>query len=299
MRGLLHLLLVSSTVFGQDVGAQTVFRDDEILAPDRPESWAMNYFAASSLMTAFGESPALGAGKWEGAVEFGHVPRLSDAQQRVGFAGFKNEDLNRSPVFGRLRLMLGLPAGWVAELGYTPPLTIDGTRPHNLVALGVGRRLLERDGFTLSARVFGQHGEVSGDVTCPNELAGVEDGERNPYGCQAPSDDRLTLNYYGIDLTTGWVSNAWHWHAGVGVVRTELQVQVDALTFDVRDRSRLVANDVLPLFAAGAGRDIGSRWSVAMEVLYVPLTVRRDATASTEQDPLTSLRLQIRYRHHR
>ena len=230
-------------------------------------------------------------------MELAHIPRLSDAQQRVGFAGFKNEDLNRSPVFGRLRLALGLPAGWVAELGYTPPLTIDGTRPRDLVALAVGRRVLERGEFTLSARVFGQHGTVAGDVTCPGNLAGVEDSEQNPYGCRAPSNDRLTLNYYGIDLTSNWRSSAWHWHAGVGAVRTELQVQVDAFTFDVHDRSRLVANDVLPLFAVGVKRDIDPRWSVGMEVLHVPLTVRRDAEGSTEQDPLTSLRLQVRYRN--
>ena len=204
MRDLLQLLLVLSVLLSQGVLAQTVFRDDELLAPDRPESWAMNYFAASSLMTAFGESPTLETGNWEAALELGHIPRLSDAQQRVGFAGFKNEDLNRSPVFGRLRLTLGLPAGWVAELGYTPPLTIDGTRPRDLVALAVGRRVFERGEFTLSARVLGQHGTVKGDVTCPGELAGVEDGEQNPYGCQAPSNDRLTLNYYGIDLTSGW-----------------------------------------------------------------------------------------------
>lgn len=297
MRGL-HFLLLCSALLGQGAHAQTVFRDDEILSPDRPESWAMNYFAASSLMTAFGESPTLAPGNWEVAMELGHIPRLSDAQQRVGFAGFKQEDLNRSPVFGRLRLMLGLPAGWVAELGYTPPLTVDGTRPRDLVVVAVGRRVLERGQFTLSARAWGQHGTVAGDVTCPGDLAGVEDIERNPYGCQAASNDRLTLNYYGVDVTSGWSSGGWRWHAGVGVVRTELQVQVDALTFDVHDRSRLVADDVLPLFVVGTQRDIGARWSVGMEVLHVPLTVRRDADAATEHDPLTSLRLQVRYRNH-
>lgn len=299
MRGLLqHLLLISSLLLSQGIRAQTTFHNDEILASDRPEAWAMNYFAASSLMTAFGESPALGPGQWEAMLELGHIPHLSDAQQRVGFNGLKNEDLNKSPVFGRLRLTLGLPANWVAELGYTPPLSIDGARPHDIIAVAIGRRVLERGRFTLSARLFGQHGAAQGDITCPGNLAGVEDSELNPYGCQAPSNDRLSLNYYGIDLTSGWRSGAWHWHAGAGAVRTELQVQVDALTFDVHDRSRLVANDVVPLFVAGVRRDLSPRWSAAMEILHVPLTVRRDAEASTEQDPLTSLRLQLRYRNH-
>ena len=76
----------------------------------------MNYFAASSLMTSFGESPELRPGRWSVAAELGHIPRLSDAQRRVGFNGFKTEDLNKSPVFGRLRLWLGLPAGFYQGL---------------------------------------------------------------------------------------------------------------------------------------------------------------------------------------
>jgi len=279
-----------------NAGAQTVIQEDEFLAPDRPEAWAMNYFAASSLMTSFGESPELPPGRWGVAVELGHIPRLSDAQRRVGFNGFKTEDLNKSPVFGRLRLWLGLPAGWIAEVGYTPPLSIDGARPRDLAALAIGRRVFERGDYTLSARAFGQHGQVQGDITCPEDLASVADSERNPYGCQARSDDRIELNYYGVDLTSAWTTGIWHWHAGMGVARTELEVQVDALTYDVRDRSRLTARDALPFFVLGTGRQLGTHWSLDMEILHVPLTVRRDPDAPRERDPLTSLRLQLRYR---
>jgi len=296
MRGLPVLVMASLLLCNTPMHAQTVFRDDEILDDDRPEAWAMNYFAAASLMTAFGESPALAPGRWSLALEAGHIPRLDAPQRQVGFNGFKGEDLNRSPVFGRWRLMLGLPGGWIAELGHTPPLAIDGVRPRDLVALALGRRLVDRDRFTLSARVFGQHGSASGDITCPGELAGVDDSQRNPYGCQAPSDDRIDLNYYGADLTSGWNSGAWRWHAGLGAMRSETQVQVDALTFDVRDRSRLVADDVLPFVTLGVHRELGAHWSMGMEVLHVPLTVRRNADAGREHDALTSLRVQLRYR---
>lgn len=298
MRGLTHLLLGTLLLCcSGHAGAQALVEVDEYLAPDRPEAWAMNYFAASSLMTGFGETPALAPGRRDLALDLGHVPRLSDAQRQVGFNGFKTEDLNKSPIFGRLRLLLGLSAGWVAELGYTPPLSIDGARPRDLVALALGRRLVERGAYTLSARVFGQHGAVQGDVTCPRELAGVADSERNPYGCQAPSRDRLSLNLYGLDLTSAWKRGAWHWHAGAGVARTELDVQVDALTFGFRDRSRLVARGVLPFVAIGTRRDVGLRWNVGVEVLHVPLSVRREPGAPPQRDPLTSLRLQLRYRH--
>jgi hypothetical protein len=295
------LLLASHGAFAQDMLAEgmpseDVFRQDERLASDRPEAWAMNYFAASSLMTAFGETPALRPGQWQAAIELGHIPRLSEEQQRVGFNALKREDLNKSPVFGRLHMSLGLPAGWIAELGYTPPLAIDGTRARELIAIALGHRLIERGAYTLSARAFGQHGGARGDITCPAELAGVEDSERNPYGCQAASDDHVTLNYYGADLVSGWNAGHWHWHADVGVARTETAVQVDALTFDFRDRSRLVARDVLPFVAIGTGRDVGTHWRVGVELLHVPLTVRRGPGATRDNDPLTSVRVQVRYR---
>jgi hypothetical protein len=288
-------LLASHSAIAQDMLSESVFRQDELLGADRPEAWAMNYFAASSLMTAFGETPALRPGQWQAAIELGQIPRLSEEQQLVGFDAVKREDLNKSPVFGRLRVTLGLPAGWIAELGYTPPLTIDGVHPQDLIAIAIGHRLIERGAYTLSARAFGQHGGAQGDITCPAELAGVEDSERNPYGCQAASDDHVTLNYYGVDLVSGWNDGPWHWHADVGVARTETEVRVDALTFDFRDRSRLVARDVLPFVAVGAGRDIGAHWRVGVELLHVPLTVRRGPDAPRDSDPLTSLRLQVRY----
>ena len=296
MRGVLAFLLICFLLGSPVAAAQAVVRNDEHLAFDRPEAWAMNRSAASTLMTAFGEAPALAAGRWSVAFDLGHIPRLGEAQQRVGFNGIKREDLNKSPVFGRMRFMLGLPGHWVAELGYTPPLTINGTQPRDLVAIAVGRRVFERDRFTLSVRAFGQHGRVRGDITCPGRLANVSDRQQNPFDCRAPSDDHVALNYYGAELTSGWAAGSWHAYAGIGAVRTELAVQVDALTFDVRDRSRLVARGTLPFATIGGSRDLSAHWNMGAELLHVPLRVRRGPDATRENDPLTSLRLQLRYR---
>lgn len=289
------LLLIVALLAASGARAQTVVRANERLDDDRPEAWAMNYFTASSLMTGFGAVPELAPGAWALASELGHIPRLDEEQQRVGFAGFKDEDLNKSPVFGRVRGMVGLPGGWVAELGYTPPVEIDGTRARDLVAAAIGRRLLARGSVSLSARLFGQHGAVRGDVTCPSELAGVEDFTVNPFGCRAPSEDTLRLDHYGIELTAALECGDWSLHLGAAVVRTETQVQVDAYTYDVRDRSRLTARDVLPAVAAGAARRIAPRWRWGVELLYVPLQVRREAGAPADNDPLASLRVFLRY----
>jgi hypothetical protein len=255
----------------------------------------MRYFAGTTLMTSFGETARLAPWRWNIAFDLGSIPHLSDAQQRVGFGGFKNEDLNKSPVFGRLRLALGLPGDWVAELGYTPPLEIGGSRARNVVALAVGRRLFDSDAFTLSIRALGQVGRVQGDITCPARVAGVTDPLQNPEGCRAPSQDTFTTNYYGIDATAGWEAGEWKWHAGAGIVRTQLSVQVDALVLASRDRSRLTSDGNLPWLTIGARRELGPRWSLAAELLYVPLDVRRPPDFSRSNDPLTSVRAQLRY----
>lgn len=277
--------------------AQQVIRDEEILASDRPEAWAMHYVSAASFLTAFGESPALAPGEWDLSGELGHVPRLSEAQQRVGFGGEKAEDLNKSPVFGRVRGRVGLPAGWILELGWTPPLTIDGVRTHDLFALALGRRLLQREAWSLSARVFGQHGRATGDITCPSQVVGPFDAATNPFGCVAPSRDRIALHHYGADTTLAW-GGPWRWHATLGLVRNEPQVQVDALVFTVRDNSHLVARGMLPYLALGVSRALAPRWEGAAEVLHVPLDVRRGSAAGVENDAFTSLRLQVRWRPH-
>jgi hypothetical protein len=294
-RGLVLFALVPILLYAPGVAAQTEFQDNENLAPDRPEAWAMSYFTATSFMTAFGATPELPAGRIRIALELGEIPHLDESQRRVGFNGFKSEDLNKSPVVGRLRAWVGLPHGFVAELGYTPPVTIDGARPEDLVSMAIARRLIGDEEFSLSARVFGQHGSVTGDVTCPEEIAGNSDFDVNPFGCQAASNDSLELNYYGLEATGEWTRSNWHWHASLGVVRVEPEVQVDAYTFDFHDRSRLVSRDVLPYLALGGGYSWAQHWGVGMEVLYVPLEVRREAGAPLEDDPLTSLRLQLRY----
>jgi hypothetical protein len=276
--------------------AQEVYREEEILGSDRPEAWAMNYFNGATVMTAFGATPTLEPWQWQVSGELGHIPELSSSQRRVGFQGSKLEDLNKSPVFGRLRAQVGLPAGWVAELGYTPPLEINGARSRDLVAASIGRRLYEVQGYSLSARAFGQHGSVSGDITCPGELAGDPDPERNPFGCQAPSDDRARLHHYGIDATLAWTRHHWAWHVTAGALRSESDVQVDAYTFDLHDRSHLVSRGFGPTLAIGVTRDFGAHWTGAMEVLHVPLTVRREPGGERERDPLVSLRLRVSVR---
>jgi hypothetical protein len=274
--------------------AQPVAEGRQSVAPDSTEAWAMRYFAGTTLMTSFGETAALDPWKWAIALEAGSIPPLNDAQQQAGLGGSKQEDLNKSPVIGRLRVSLGLPGQWVAELGYTPPLEIDGARPRNIVAMAVGRRLLERDGFSLSVRALGQLGKVEGDITCPARLAGVTDPEINRFGCRGPSNDIFTTNYYGADATAAWSDGRWSGYLGAGIVRADLAVQVDAPLAGRIERTRVTSDADLAWFTLGTRYALAPQSSLAAEVLYVPLDVRRPPDFAVARDSLTSIRLQLR-----
>jgi hypothetical protein len=278
--------------FAPAVLAVPVFRADEVLDLDRPEAWAMNYLASAALPTGFGPTP-LAAGQWRVAAELAHIPTLDEAQRTVGFEGTKLEDLNKSPVFGRVRVDVGLPAKWRLEAGWTPPVTIDGAQADALFVLGVGRRFDPGESVSLHARAFGQHGHVVGDFTCPRELANEPDPLLNPFGCEAASRDRYALRQYGVELDAAFGRGAWRGLAGIGAVRNELEVQVDALTFGINDRSRLVSNHWRPFFSVGVQGTLSPRWSVAAQWLHVPLPVRREAGAGREHDDFGGLRFQV------
>ena len=258
------------------------------------EGWAMRYVGASSLMTGFGELPELGVGEWQLAGELGHIPKLSRKQQEVGLGGIKQEDLNKSPVFGRLRGWMGLPGGWVAELGYTPPLEIDGAKPVDLFAAALGRRFALGQRYSLSLRALGQHGAAQGDITCPRDVVG-SDAAGNPFRCARPSKDRIDLNYYGLDATLARQFSDWTAHLTLGNVRYEPEVQVNAELQSLIERIRLRNRGQLPYFAVGLQPRVSNRLNWATELLYVPLRVQRDG-GPEENDPYWGLRLQLSWR---
>jgi len=276
------------------VQAQLLNDSREHFRFDAPEGWAMAWVSASSLMTGFG-APTRASGSGSVSLELGSIPHLDENQQRVGFGGLKDEDLNKSPLFGRVRISLGLPAGWQVELGWTPPLRIDGGRARDLFALGLGRSLMAGERWRWSMRLHGQHGQVQGDITCPRAIAGNPDRSVNRYGCVEPSSDRISMRYYALETQLGWdLPASLHGHANLGIARFEPVVQVEARSANLISRPRLSSSGSAPYFALGVSRPLGRRWDTALEALYVPLYVERRGHPR-ERDAYWSLRLQLRY----
>jgi len=298
----LSFLAVALTVvvLAFPVAAQLpVLELEQELGFDDPEAWAMKYFASASLFTALGPVERRPTGAVDLGLEVLQIPDLDREQRTVGFGGFKEEDLNRSPVWGRVRVALGLPRGFALVLGWVPPVEIDGVEG-NLLSLAVEKVLFERQRWTLGLRVYGQSGEVTGDLTCS---AGGEErfppgSPENPFGCEAPSSDEVTLDLLGLELVASYRptgKRAPVLHFGVSVNSLDLEFQVEAQTFGFLDRTRLLADGDTTAFTAGATWNLAQKTRLGLELFYSGLDIERRGQES-ENDPLFNLRALVRYR---
>jgi hypothetical protein len=265
-------------VIAQPAVAQPVFGGVEVIDFDRPEAWAMKRSASLTLFTGLGPPRDREAGDVELGLELGWNPSLSEDEMRVGFGGTKVEDMGRLDVVPRLRVTVGLGRKTSLDLSYTPPVSIEGLEPQ-LFAAAVERPVWRSGGWVLGARVMGQIGEVTGDITCTAEDAAIPPGDPgNDFGCEEPSSDIVTLNYVGIGLTGGYElpeSGGKAFHFGVFANYLDLEFQVDALTYGFRDRARLVTDGWTWAATAGFSLPLGRPTRLAFELFYSPLDVDR------------------------
>jgi hypothetical protein len=214
----------------------------ENLGWDRPEAWAMKYFNSVSILTGLGPPRARDRWSFEIGLELDSIPHLSEDQRRVGFIGQKVEDLNRLPLFFRPRLTIGLPAAWSLDIAYVPPIEIRGVKSH-LFSLGLERPVYATGPWVLGLRFYGQVGSVESDFTCSEEDASHPPGSPgNIWGCEAPSEDEVTLNYLGAAFTGGYRYRKTDFHWGLAANYMDMEFQVDAVTYGVIDRALLLAD---------------------------------------------------------
>lgn len=279
--------------------AQPVISPTETVDFDRPEAWAMKYFASVTLLTGFGPPRDREPGSVEIALESGWIPHLSEPERTVGFNGIKTEDLNRSPAFVRPRVIVGLPGKVSLIAGWVPPVEVDGLEA-NLFALGFERPLVERDAWGLGARLYGQVGSIEGDLTCSEPEIRFEPGsERNPFGCQAPSDDEADLAYAGFELVGSRElagDRAPRLHLGLAANWHDHEFQVDALTFGFRDRTLLLADGWTWSVNAGATWPLTASTRLGVQAFYSPLSVDRPVdgnpqVTTDEEDNLLNARV--------
>jgi len=280
-------------------GAQIVLDGEEDLDFDRPEAWAMKWFSSLVVMTGLGGPPELAPGGWELAFEGGYVPHLSKEERTVGFIGNKEEDLNRTSVFGRIRLSAGLPGRFTLTAGWVPPVEIDGATPH-LLALGLVRPLYEGRSFRLDGRLTAQGGSFEGDFTCPEHAADAgDDPVQNPFNCLEPSDDEMSILTAGLELAGSWrLAGAPRWspYASLGGHWFDNEFEVDARYGTIDDHTVLLSDGTTFAATAGLGYQAGERTRLAAELFYSPLDVVREPGEGSQNDPLFNARVLLGYR---
>jgi opacity protein-like surface antigen len=283
---------VALTVLCSAVSAQPVVEETENLPFDAPESWAMKYYASLALFTGMGVLEAAGAGSIVLGFEGGIVPQLSEEQRRVGFGGVKVEDLNRTYIFGRLRGKIGLSESASLELGYVPPVEVDGTKPH-MFSLAVGRPFALGETWQIGVRGYGHFGSIKGDITCSaSDLEGP-----NPYNCLAPSNDDQSQRAFGAEVTTGYVSESpLRPYVGVGIHYLDLEFQVDALHSGIHDRTLQLTDGTTVSLTDGVTYAAGERWRIKGELFYSWLSVVRPPETAAENDGLFNFRFLVSYR---
>lgn len=284
--------LLATSAAGPAV-AQVLLEIREELDFDRPESWAMKYYGSLALPVGLGVPRAVEAGQIELGLELGWVPHLSAAERTVGFAGTKTEDLNRTPVFGRARLEVGLPGSLSLTLGMVPPVELSGLEPA-FAFVALGRPLRETDRWRLGGRLFAQHGEIEGDLTCTAaEAAAGADPVRNPFLCEQPSRDRMLLRAAGAELGLAWRPRSrprLEPRLALAVSRLDMELRVRARYAGIIDRTDLLTDGTTVALIAGVDLRSGERGRLAVDLFYSPLDVARPPATRAANEGLLNLR---------
>ena len=83
---------------------------DQKLDFNSPEGWAMAFMTTSAQNLGQVPPQIVDFKDISISAELSTIPHLTREQQKTGFRGFKDEDLNKSPAFGRLRT--SYPISW-------------------------------------------------------------------------------------------------------------------------------------------------------------------------------------------
>jgi hypothetical protein len=279
--------------------AQMVMNSVEHLAFDRPESWALKYFAAATLLGGLETPNPQPPGSVSIGLEAGWLPSLTDAQQLVGYYGTESQDLNKAPFFPRPRVSIGLPASFSLIVAVVPPVPMFGLKT-KLLAVGLGRPVLRPGAWSIGARVYGQFGTVSGSYTCPASTLAFEPGSAgNHDGCEAASSDTASLRYAGGELSAAYRSgDAFRLspHAAFGVAYMDVGFQVNALTFGMVDHTHYLSHGTVISASGGVTYRLSNRFVLSTDVFYSPLAVSRSIGAPVRNDGLFTLRTLLSYR---
>ena len=279
--------------------AQMVMGSVEHLSFDRPESWALKYFAAATLLGGLETPSAPPPGSVSIGLEAGWLPSLTDAQQLVGYYGTESQDLNKAPFFPRPRVSIGLPGSFALVVAAVPPVPMFGLKT-KLLAIGVDRPLYGGKAWAVGARAYGQFGTVEGAYTCPvSTLAFAPGSAGNRDGCEAASSDTASLRYVGGEISVAYHrshASRFSPHAAFGVAYMDVGFQVNAQTYGMIDHTHYFSHGTAISASGGVSYRISNRFALSTDIFYSPLAVSRSYGAPVQNEGLFNVRTLLTYR---
>ncbi len=167
-----------------------------------PEGQLLAWYTAPLAFSALEQPARLSEGVVQVVLETTQVPRATDAQRTISCRPSAGPVAsNLSEAFVRPRIIVGLPAGFAAEVAWIPMVDMGNARP-NLVsgALSYTMRAgsFAGNALRLQGRVHATRGWVEGAVTCPPSALRPDAGAAC-YGF-VPSRDRYHPETDGGEL---------------------------------------------------------------------------------------------------
>jgi len=259
---------------------------DQKVDLDSPEGWAMAFMTASAQNLGQAPPHTLNVRDISISAELSSIPRLSKEQQKIGFGGFKDEDLNKSPAFGRLRANIGLPWNVDAEISWTPPLQINNSKPDHLWGAALSKPLFNNERISVGLRLFLLRGGVTASVTCSEDTINFTPYTlQNISGCVGLSDDKLQMDHEGVEVFLSFnnTSNIIPW---ISLASTNIDnaVEIDAPLEIGRERATVYSSGTIQTLSFGLNYDISENWSLNAASSYTPLDVQRPNDSSDNDD---------------
>ncbi len=271
---------------------------DQKVDLDSPEGWAMAFMTASAQNLGQAPPHAVKVRDISISAELSSIPRLSKAQQRIGFGGFKDEDLNKSPAFGRLRANIGLPWNLDAEISWTPPLQINDSKPDHLWGAALSKPLVNNEKISIGLRLFLLRGGVIASVTCSEDTINFAPYTlQNTAGCIGLSDDKLQMDHEGVEVFLSFknASTILPW-ISLASSNIDNSVEIDAPLEVGRERATVYSSGTTHTLSFGFNYDIRENWSLNAASSYTPLDVQRP-NDSSDNDDFWNVRLGLTIRY--
>ena len=259
---------------------------DQKVDLDSPEGWAMAFMTASAQNLGQAPPHAVKVRDISISAELSSIPRLTREQQRIGFGGFKDEDLNKSPAFGRLRANIGLPWNLNAEISWTPPLQINGSKPDHLWGAALSKPLVNNEKIGIGLRLFLLRGGVTASVTCSEDVINFAPYTlQNTAGCVGLSDDKLKMDHEGVEVFLSFnnASAILPW-ISLAASNIDNSVEIDAPLEVGRERATVYSSGTIQTLSFGFNYDIRENWRLSAASSYTPLDAQRPNDSSDNDD---------------